>query len=550
MSSWRARIPAVSLPQWLTGGGSNPPPNPWGALLAGFTIVAVAAVITGVLITLWSRSRPVNLTPMTDALADLIQQELQAQQVSPAAIAVEAIELRYNPAAVWRHYTITAELPLQQSGATVLQALRDRLEPRFVGIDEGPRMAGTQEVRFIYAGAEFVHLHLAGGRLEIGSRRDLTPTAQRLAAQVQRIVQANLPEEGHLAILSPEPLSDAATEWERARMEAFVPDGLRMRDIQRALEGAMADRDVSVRVQERPEALERIIRVHYQRYPVVELMLTGQPPRNLPPVDLPRMETPPPPETPSPDEPVIFDPAAPAPESIPMGAADNDDAARAFEGPPRVAIIVDDGGEEPDATEVILGLDPALTLAILPDTTMGTALARRAAAAGFEVMLHMPMESGTANAVYPNSLPVGVDEDRLVALIDRALEQVPGAVGLNNHTGGAFTADTASVERLMRYLQTTSLYFVDSRTTPRSVAHEAARRHGIPSLSRDIFLDNEADFDYIAHRFHQLMDTAQRRGYAVGIAHFRPRTAEALVTLLPRLEEEGIRLVPVSELLP
>lgn len=215
---------------------------------------------------------------------------------------------------------------------------------------------------------------------------------------------------------------------------------------------------------------------------------------------------------------------------------------------PRVAIIVDDGGYGGEATEIIIGLDPALTLAILPNTPNGTTLAEEAARRGFELMLHMPMDNDSDTLTHPGQINTGMDAAEIHSLTKAALAQVPGAVGINNHTGSKFTADADAMRLFMAGIQDSGLYFIDSRTTPNTVASEVAREFRIPAAARTIFLDHDNADENIRARFQELIQEARAQGSAIGICHFRPNTAVVLRDLLPQLQAEGIQLVHASEL--
>ena len=92
------------------------------------------------------------------------------------------------------------------------------------------------------------------------------------------------------------------------------------------------------------------------------------------------------------------------------------------------------------------------------------------------------------------------------------------------------------------------LYFVDSRTDVRTVARKVAREAGLANAQRDIFLDNEQDPDYVRYQFARLVETARRRGHAIGIGHPYPETLTVLADALPGLADQGVELVPVSRL--
>src|SRR4030067_687380 len=62
----------------------------------------------------------------------------------------------------------------------------------------------------------------------------------------------------------------------------------------------------------------------------------------------------------------------------------------------RVAIIFDDAGANLEQLEPILALGRPVTIAILPGLPASRAVSQRAAAAGLEVLLHLPLEAAEA----------------------------------------------------------------------------------------------------------------------------------------------------------
>jgi hypothetical protein len=93
------------------------------------------------------------------------------------------------------------------------------------------------------------------------------------------------------------------------------------------------------------------------------------------------------------------------------------------------------------------------------------------------------------------------------------------------------------------------LFFVDSLTTGRSVAFEEARKAGLPTAVRDVFLDNVQDVERISLEIRRLAVLAVKEGSAVGICHPYPQTLEALRRAPGYLREQGIEVVPASQVL-
>lgn len=263
--------------------------------------------------------------------------------------------------------------------------------------------------------------------------------------------------------------------------------------------------------------------------------------------------------------------AAPAPAPRQPAA----EAPRRADGP-LVALIVDDWGQALTGPQaVILALPQPLTLAVLPClphsagiAALATGLDLPAAGVGAdnapggrapspatarrEIFLHLPM----LPLDYPQSKPgepvltPGLDPGEVDRRLATALASVPGARGVNNHMGSAATADPELMTALMEALARRHLLFVDSLTSPASVAYAQARLAGVPALRSRIFLDADRTSEAaIAENLAILVASARARGEAVGIAHPYVTTAEVLARDLPRYEAEGVRFVTVSELM-
>ena len=216
---------------------------------------------------------------------------------------------------------------------------------------------------------------------------------------------------------------------------------------------------------------------------------------------------------------------------------------------PKIAIIIDDLGYHRSRGEAVVNLPGPVTCAVIPQTPHAPALAKMAHEVGKEVILHMPMETDGYAELDAGGLREDMSREDFVATINAAITRIPEARGLNNHMGGILTADSSAMNRLMESLGEHGLFFVDSRTTPQSVAGNLARQHGLAYAGRDVFLDNERDLVAINDQFNQAIALAKRRGQAIVIGHPYPETIEYLENVIPLLEGAGIELVPVSRLL-
>jgi len=217
----------------------------------------------------------------------------------------------------------------------------------------------------------------------------------------------------------------------------------------------------------------------------------------------------------------------------------------------RVAIVVDDLGSSLAAARAVLRLRAPLTLSVMPRLAHSRQTAEEAHRAGAEVMLHLPMQpvADSAPDVSPDELRVGMNGVEVARIVDQDLASVPGAAGVNNHMGSRATADRRLMAEVMAALAGRHLYFVDSRTSPDSVAFAEARRNGLPAFYRSIFLDDARTVSYTLRQLHALCRVAQERGAALAIGHPYPATLAALRRFLPELERDRVQLVPVSQII-
>ena len=214
------------------------------------------------------------------------------------------------------------------------------------------------------------------------------------------------------------------------------------------------------------------------------------------------------------------------------------------------SIIIDDLGNSYEYGHDIISLPGALTLAILPRTIYARELARLAIKNHKEVMLHLPMQSVENQKPSPGTLDLHMTRQEFIRQLRLNLNSVPYVRGVNNHMGSLLTRHPGHMSWLMDELgKQGGLYFVDSKTTSKSIADMIAVEYRIPSLSRDYFLDPDFDENTIRQQFDRFLKRVHQRGYALAIAHPHPNTIRFLQQHLSELSEQGITLIPVSRLI-
>jgi len=216
----------------------------------------------------------------------------------------------------------------------------------------------------------------------------------------------------------------------------------------------------------------------------------------------------------------------------------------------KVAIVIDDMGYDKKIFKKFVDLGIPLTFSILPGQRYSTGIANEARSLNYEVMLHLPMEPRNPERNPGNgTILTHMSQDEILRQLSEDIESVPYIAGVNNHMGSLLTENQDVMNIILEDLHKRGLFFIDSRTSPRSVAYETARRMGVRSGRRDVFLDNKADIGYIKGQVDKVIRIAKQNGEATAIGHPRAGTIAAIREKIADFEREGIELVPVSEVL-
>lgn len=218
-------------------------------------------------------------------------------------------------------------------------------------------------------------------------------------------------------------------------------------------------------------------------------------------------------------------------------------------GPAKLAIVLDDWGNDKRLLRDLIAIKRPVTVAILPHLEHSTAIAREARAAGLCTMLHLPMQAKSKGAPQePDTILTTSPEADIRRTIDRALADVPGVEGVNNHQGSAATSDERVMRTVLKHLKEKRLFFIDSFVISSTVAADIAAELGIPHDKRDVFIDNVNEVEAVKTQLRKAVDEALRSGEAVAIGHDRRATLKAIAELVDEIEAQGVRLVYARDL--
>lgn len=217
--------------------------------------------------------------------------------------------------------------------------------------------------------------------------------------------------------------------------------------------------------------------------------------------------------------------------------------------PIRLALVVDDLGRSLLEVQEIAALGVPVTYAVLPYETLTPRVVEDLRQRKVEILCHLPMEpEGKENPGF-GALRHGMSAAELATLTNRALDAVPGAVGVNNHMGSELSADEPAMRAVLGVLAERGLYYLDSRTSPESVGYKAAIALGVPAAERQVFLDPAPGVEAVRAEFHRLLELARQHGSAIAIGHPHPATFEVLRQEIPKARAAGFEFVPASYLL-
>ena len=216
---------------------------------------------------------------------------------------------------------------------------------------------------------------------------------------------------------------------------------------------------------------------------------------------------------------------------------------------PRIALIVDDIGYDRSVVKKMLSLNLPITLSILPESPFTKSIVAEARKYHVEIMLHQPMEPFEYPRINPGpaTLLTSMTPDELVQQLVQNLEAMPFVSGVNNHMGSKMTANASQMRQIFSVLKQRNLFFVDSRTTEKTICRPSADLLQIPFGERDVFIDHLQDKDFIKKQLYELVRIATKHGEAIGIAHPYTKTYQVLKAVLPDLEQK-VQFVPVSEM--
>jgi len=217
----------------------------------------------------------------------------------------------------------------------------------------------------------------------------------------------------------------------------------------------------------------------------------------------------------------------------------------------KAAFVIDDCGYSIPLAEKLSAVKYPLAMAIIPYTPHSKETAEIVRNHGKAVFLHQPMQPKAYPSVDPGKGAVLLNmPESLVSLwLSNNVEDLGGKIdGFNNHMGSALTESKVKMDQVFAVMKKYTDFFVDSYTSPASVAFDECRSNGMMCAQNRKFIDNEADPAYIRSKILEGLKVGKEKGQIIMIGHLRDATVDVLVDFLPQIAEMGVDIVPVKEL--
>ena len=188
--------------------------------------------------------------------------------------------------------------------------------------------------------------------------------------------------------------------------------------------------------------------------------------------------------------------------------------------------------------------------AILPHAPHTQKMVSIASQNGKEILLHQPMQALENNDLLgPGALTLNMTQREFTQTLEININAVQNIIGINNHMGSLLTRHPGHMQWLMNIIKKNEYIYVDSLTSADSVAKKIAEENKISFLSRDIFLDNKKDLEYITNKFIELVAIAKEEGSALAIGHPHSNTIEILSRFLKDIDKYGVKLIGIKSLI-
>lgn len=220
----------------------------------------------------------------------------------------------------------------------------------------------------------------------------------------------------------------------------------------------------------------------------------------------------------------------------------------------QIAVVIDDFGNGMKGTEQMLDLPIKLTVAVMPFLPTTKQDAEAAFRKGHDVIVHLPMEPirGLKSWMGPGAITTDLSDEEIRKRVEAAIAEVPHAIGMNNHMGSKATSDPRVMRVVLQVCKEQGLFFLDSRTSYKTVVPRIAKEVGAVTLHNDVFLDDVYTQNHVQRQIGVLKKFLADHDRCIVIGHVGApglHTSGVLKNAIPNLKSTA-EFVPLTQMLP
>ena len=221
-----------------------------------------------------------------------------------------------------------------------------------------------------------------------------------------------------------------------------------------------------------------------------------------------------------------------------------------MKGPKKLAIVIDDLGNDMDGTEEIMAMPIKLTVAVMPFLRSTKRDAQMAHERGFDVLVHLPMEPirGKPEWLGPGAIISSMSDSEIRRKVEQAIDDVPYAVGINNHMGSKITANPRIMSIILDVCRERGLFFLDSRTNYKTVVGKLCKEKGMPDIGNQFFLDDQCTSSHITRQMNKVMTWMEDHERCVIIGHVGLSGTKTASVIRNSISKMDVEYVTLSEL--
>lgn len=216
-----------------------------------------------------------------------------------------------------------------------------------------------------------------------------------------------------------------------------------------------------------------------------------------------------------------------------------------------LSIIIDDFGYfGSKKLDDFLRINKNITFSILPELPFSQVVMQKADNQDRETMIHIPMEpiSYPQNDPGDNAIFVDLTSKEIRKRMKKYLKNLPLCIGANNHMGSLATQHEYIMTPVLKTLKENNLFFVDSRTSQKTIAYSLAKDMGMDTYKIDFFLDSGSADGRVQRMTDKIKKYAQTHREIVVISHCSSKSLKELKQILQNLEGSDIKVVKISDI--